>query len=115
MMVAPGGAGTKNLQSLEVAGQSVQLWLVLPGRRQSKRRPVFPFQTRASFRCWRRQSPARTRQAFLLALSTDASGAGALEPLQSFMTNPAGAAVVNVIGPIHQVVRGEDKLRAVTR
>ncbi len=25
------------------------------------------------------------------------------------MTNPAGAAIVNAIGPIRQVVRGEDK------
>jgi hypothetical protein len=26
------------------------------------------------------------------------------------MTNPAGAAIVNAIGPIRQVVRGEDKI-----
>jgi hypothetical protein len=35
---------------------------------------------------------------------------GAIEPLQGFMTNPAGAAVVNTIGPIRQLVRGEDKI-----
>lgn len=45
---------------------------------------------------------------YLLALSSEPSGAGALEPLQGFMTNPAGAAIVNAIGPIRQVVRGED-------
>ena len=27
------------------------------------------------------------------------------------MTNPAGSAIVNAIGPIRQVVRGEDKMR----
>ena len=27
------------------------------------------------------------------------------------MTNPAGAAVVNAIGPIRQLVRGEDKVQ----
>jgi hypothetical protein len=32
------------------------------------------------------------------------------QPLQTFMTNPAGAAVVNTIGPIRQVVRGEDNI-----
>jgi len=32
-----------------------------------------------------------------------------VQPLQAFKTNPAGAAVVNAIGPIRQVVRGEDK------
>jgi hypothetical protein len=34
---------------------------------------------------------------------------GVVQPLQGFMTNPAGAAVVNAIGPIRQLVRGGDK------
>ena len=46
---------------------------------------------------------------YLLALSSEPAGTGALEPLQGFMTNPAGAAIVNAIGPIRQLVRGEDK------
>src|SRR6266404_2384235 len=47
---------------------------------------------------------------YLLALATEPSGTGVLAPLQGLMTNPAGAAVVNAIGPIRQVVRGEDKI-----
>jgi hypothetical protein len=47
----------------------------------------------------------------LLALSDEPSGTGTLEPLQGFMTNPAGSAIVNAIGPIRQVVRGEGKVR----
>jgi hypothetical protein len=43
----------------------------------------------------------------VLALSNEASGSGALQPLQGFMTNPAGAAVVNAIGPIRQLVTVE--------
>ena len=35
---------------------------------------------------------------------------GALEPLQGFMTNPAGSAIVNAIGPIRQVVQGADEI-----
>ena len=46
---------------------------------------------------------------YVLALASEATGGGALQPLQGFMTNPAGAAVVNAIGPIRQLVRGEDK------
>ena len=46
---------------------------------------------------------------YVLAMSNEASGGGALQPLQGFMTNPAGAAVVNAIGPIRQLVRGDDK------
>jgi len=48
-------------------------------------------------------------KAYVLALSTEAGGGGVLQPLQGFMTNPAGAAVVNAIGPIRQLVLGEDK------
>jgi hypothetical protein len=55
--------------------------------------------------CFRHTKP------YLLALATEPSGTGVLEPLQGFMTNPAGAAVVNAIGPIRQVVRDEDKIR----
>ena len=47
---------------------------------------------------------------YLLALATEPSGSGVLEPLQGFITNPAGAAIVNAIGPIRQAVRGEDKI-----
>ena len=46
---------------------------------------------------------------YLLALASERSGSGGLEPLQGFMTNPAGAAVVNAIGPIRQLVKGEDQ------
>jgi YVTN family beta-propeller protein len=46
---------------------------------------------------------------YVLALAKEPSGAGPLEPLQAFMANPAGAAIVNAIGPIRQVVRSDDK------
>ncbi len=44
-------------------------------------------------------------QLYVLALSAEASGGGILQPLAAFMTNPAGAAVVNAIGPIRQLVQ----------
>ena len=47
----------------------------------------------------------------ILALAKEPSGGGPLEPLQAFMTNPAGAAIVNAIGPIRQVVDGEEKIQ----
>jgi YVTN family beta-propeller protein len=43
------------------------------------------------------------RQSFFLALS----GAGTPEPLASFITNPAGAAIVDTVGPIRQIIRGD--------
>lgn len=47
------------------------------------------------------------KQPYVLALSRTADGGGALEPLAAFTTNPAGAAIVNALGPIRQVVQGE--------
>jgi hypothetical protein len=47
------------------------------------------------------------KQPFVLALATNPDGTGALEPLASFIANPAGAAVVNAVGPIRQIVKDE--------
>lgn len=44
------------------------------------------------------------KKPYVLALSPDPSGGGALQPLASFMSNPAGAAIVNSVGPIRQVI-----------
>ena len=52
--------GARNLQSLGVAGQSAQLWLVPPGRGQLSLQPAFRCPTRASCRCWRPRSLAST-------------------------------------------------------
>ena len=43
----------------------------------------------------------------MLALSSDARGAGPLDPLAGFTANPAGAAVVDAVGPIRQLVQGD--------
>src|SRR4029077_4471622 len=39
------------------------------------------------------------KQSYVLALSRAPDGGGALEPLAAFTTNPAGAAIVNALGP----------------
>jgi hypothetical protein len=44
------------------------------------------------------------KKPYVLALATQPDGTGKLEPIASFMTNPAGAAIVNTVGPIRQVV-----------
>ena len=44
---------------------------------------------------------------YVLALSQRADGGGPVQPLAAFMTNPAGAAIVNALGPIRQLVRAE--------
>src|SRR5207245_10504212 len=44
---------------------------------------------------------------YVLALVPRRQGPGLLEPLAAFTTNPAGAAVVDAIGPIRQIVRAQ--------
>lgn len=44
---------------------------------------------------------------YVLALAKRADGEGPLEALSDFMTNSAGSAIVNAVGPIRQVVQGE--------
>ena len=44
---------------------------------------------------------------YVLALSPRPDGGGVLEPLAAFTTNPAGSAIVDAVGPIRQIVRGE--------
>src|SRR5246500_1508601 len=111
MMVVPEGLGTSNLQPLGIAGQSAELWLAPPGARKEEKAP-----TSVSLSD---QGLVQVLEAavtglepgkpYVLALASEPSGSGVVEPLQGFMTNPAGAAVVNTIGPIRQLVRGEDK------
>jgi YVTN family beta-propeller protein len=48
------------------------------------------------------------KQPYLLALSRQKDGGGPLEPLAEFTTNPSGAAIVNAVGPIRQIVQGEE-------
>jgi len=109
---ATNSARTSNLQPLGVAGQSAQLWLAPSGAKKEEKAP-----TSVSLSD---QGLVQVLEAavtglepgkpYLLALATEPSGTGALQPLQGFMTNPAGAAIVNAIGPIRQVVRGEEKI-----
>jgi YVTN family beta-propeller protein len=112
MMVVPESHGTSNLQPLGVAGQSAQLWLAPPGARKEEKAPTsVSLSDQGLVQVLEAAvSGLEPGKPYLLALATEPSGTGVLEPLQGFMTNPAGAAVVNTIGPIRQVVRGEEKI-----
>ena len=44
------------------------------------------------------------KQKYVLALADRVDGGGPLQPLATFMTNPAGSAIVNATGPIRQIV-----------
>jgi len=111
MPEVPERAGTENLQPLGVGALSTQLWLAMPGQKPDKAPTSVSLSDQGLVQVLEASvTGLEPRKTYVLALANEASGGGALQPLQGFMTNPAGAAVVNAIGPIRQVVRGENQM-----
>jgi YVTN family beta-propeller protein len=109
----PQGDGTQGLQPLGAAGQAAHLTLVpVAGGgpavgAESAPTSVSLFDQGLVQVLQASVTGLQPKQAYVLALSTEANGGGVLEPLAAFTTNPAGSAIVNTVGPIRQVVRGE--------
>ncbi len=101
----PQGDGTANLQPLGAAGNRAQLTLASPGGPGATQVTLFDqglvqvLQAAAT--------GLQPKQPYVLALADNAAGTGSLQPLAAFMSNPAGAAIVNAVGPIRQVVQGD--------
>jgi YVTN family beta-propeller protein len=107
----PEGSGTQGLGPLGSAANSVQLSMAPLGQTAEKAATSVSLSDQGLVQLLQAAvtglEPGRP---YLLALAREPSGGGILEPLQVFMTNPAGSAVVNAIGPIRQVVRGEERV-----
>jgi YVTN family beta-propeller protein len=98
----PSGDGKQNLQPLGVAGSAFHLKLVgADGKTVSN---VSLFDQGIIQVLQAAITGLSPGQPYTLALATDPSGKGELQPLANFMTNPAGAAIVNTTGPIRQIV-----------
>ena len=111
----PPSSETGGLLPLGIAGQTTQLWLVPPGQGTTAGGEKAPTSVTLFDQGLVQVLEAAVtgldpRKPYVLALATERSGGGALEPLQSFMTNPAGSAIVNAIGPIRQVVQSADQI-----
>jgi YVTN family beta-propeller protein len=95
-------AGVDQLKPLGIAGVAAHLTLGAPG---------MPNQTTVSLFD---QGLTQVLQAavvgleptkpYVLALASQADGTGLIEPIAEFRTNPAGAQIVNAVGPIRQIV-----------
>jgi YVTN family beta-propeller protein len=98
------GDGTDNLQPLGLAGNTARLTLGTSDRKSLTQVALFDqglvqvLQAAAT--------GLAPEQPYVLALSSEPHGGGPLEPLAGFVTNPAGAAIVNAVGPIRQVIQG---------
>jgi YVTN family beta-propeller protein len=97
--------GSANLQPLTLAGQATQLTLGPAGGETASTVALFDQGITQVLQV--SATGLAPKQTFLLALASDANGGGALEPLARFTTNPSGAAIVDAVGPIRQVVHGE--------
>ncbi|TMD64030.1 MAG: hypothetical protein E6I84_14520, partial [Chloroflexi bacterium] len=108
----PEGAGMQGLQALGVAGQATHLTLVPAGKAKAKEAPtsVTLFDQGLTQVLQASVSGLEPKQPYVLALAQRADGGGTLQPLAAFTTNPAGSAIVNALGPIRQIVQGEDKV-----
>ncbi len=100
----PQGPGTENLQPLGIAGKAAMLTLGKPGGPPATQVTLFDQGLVQVLQAG--VTGLAPKQAYVLALSSEAGGGGTLQPLAAFMTNPAGAAIVNAIGPLRQVVTG---------
>jgi YVTN family beta-propeller protein len=102
----PEGDGTQNLQPLGLAGMAAHLSLAPAGMKGGKApTSVALFDQGLTQILEASVTGLEPEQPYVLALATRSDGSGALEPLESFMTNPAGSAIVNAVGPIRQIVR----------
>ncbi|HLZ65481.1 MAG TPA: YncE family protein [Aliidongia sp.] len=107
----PEGDGLQNLVPLGTAGQAAHLTLVPTGQGKAADAPtsVSLFDQGLTQVLQASATGLAPKQPYVLALATKADGGGTLQPLAAFMTNPAGAAIVNAIGPIRQIVQGDVK------
>jgi YVTN family beta-propeller protein len=107
--VPEGASGTDNLQPLGLAGQAAHLTLVdvktNAGSGGEAPTSVSLFDQGLLQVVQASATGLKPKSPYVLALSEKADGSGVIQPLAAFMTNPAGAAIVNAIGPIRQVVQ----------
>jgi YVTN family beta-propeller protein len=106
----PQGDGTQGLQPLGVAGAAAHFVLVpAVGARTGVTAPtsVSLFDQGLLQMVEAAVTGLQPMQPYLLALSPRPDGRGPLLPLAEFTTNAAGAQVVAALGPIRQIVQGE--------
>ncbi len=107
----PSGDGTAGLEALGVAGAAAHLTLVAASGDRGGTAPtsVTLFDQGLTQVLQASVTGLEPKKPYILALATHADGKGELQPLAKFMTNPAGSAIVNALGPIRQIVESDVK------
>jgi YVTN family beta-propeller protein len=105
----PSGPGTQNLQPLGVAGQVAHLSLAASAKDNGKAPTSVSLFDQGLVQVLEAAvTGLQPKHPYVLELSSKPDGTGTLQPLSPFMTNPAGSAIVNAIGPIRQFVEAGD-------
>jgi YVTN family beta-propeller protein len=97
------GDGRQNLVGLDQVGQVVKL--ALAGSDGKAASEVSLFDQGQVQILQASVAGLEPKKPYVLALADDPKGGGKLEPLAGFMSNPAGASIVNSVGPIRQIVQ----------
>jgi YVTN family beta-propeller protein len=98
----PEGDGTQNLKPLGTAREATHLQLGPPDGAVAT--TVALFEQGLTQVLQAAVTGLEPKKSYVLALSNEPRGTGTLEPLARFDANPAGAAIVDTVGPIRQVV-----------
>jgi YVTN family beta-propeller protein len=108
------GDGLQNLEPPGIAGNATRFELAVPRKRGGEpdraRSSVSLFDQGLTQVVEASVTGLEPRQSYVLALAVGADGNGPWEPLAAFMTNPAGSAIVNAVGPIRQILIGNETL-----
>lgn len=108
----PSGSGTQGLEPLGLAGMATHFTMQSVGTGAQRSPTSVSLFDQGSLQVLQAAvTGLEPKKPYVLALSTRPTGNGTLETLAAFMTNPAGAAIVNAIGPIRQSVLGENGAR----
>jgi YVTN family beta-propeller protein len=102
----PVGDGLASLQPLGLAAMATHLSLSAPGAAEVST-SVALFDQGLTQVIQAAVSGLAPKTAYVLALADNAAGNPPLQELAAFSTNPAGAAVVNALGPIRQLVAAD--------
>ena len=110
VMDDPTSPAATNLQQLGIAGEVAHFAMAPVSQASQQAKPltsVSLFDQGLSQVLQAAVTGLEPKHAYVLALATHADGSGQLEPLAAFMTNPAGSAIVNALGPIRQMVQSD--------
>ena len=99
----PTGTGMANLSPIGAAGEAVHVTLSSAGAKKPETTVAVNNQGLIDL-LEAAVTGLEPKHPYLLALAGNADGSGRLEPVATFMTNPAGAAIVVAVGPLRRVV-----------